>query len=219
MNKRTCPCRKWELTGIPCCHAISSILEVNQDPLHYVHDCYSKDIYMQAYNQMMCPMNSQKFWAKTGHDPHQPPPLKTKPGRKARNRRKEIGEVGASGHKLSKNGRIMTCSLCFKTGHNKKGCPTVKEQSSRGVNITKNHSTCGKVFCRKRAKQPIKVSTTREGQSQGSVRLGDEPEPSFMTNRTQGFKKWGKQFITTRQLETQVNKRRKFSPPRSPQCD
>ncbi|KAK1402588.1 hypothetical protein POM88_002193 [Heracleum sosnowskyi] len=59
-------------------------------------------------------------------------------------------------------------------------------------------------------RKKIKVSTTsREGQSQGSVRLGDEPGPSFMTNRTQEFKKWGKQFITSGQLKAQVNKKKR----------
>ncbi|KAK1368547.1 hypothetical protein POM88_034639 [Heracleum sosnowskyi] len=96
------------------------------------------------------------------------------------------------------------------TGHNKKGCPTMKNAKDQsGANVARDQST-GKNFCHRRIKEPIKVSTTsREGQSQGSVQLRDEPEPSFMTNRTQGFKKWGKQFITSSQLKAQVNKKKR----------
>lgn len=90
----------------------SSILEVNKDPLDYIHDFYNKYKYIQAYGQMMCSMNPHKFWAKTSHDSPRPPLLK-KPGRKARNRRKEVGEVGVSGHKLSKKWENYNLFIVF----------------------------------------------------------------------------------------------------------
>ncbi|GMI81513.1 hypothetical protein HRI_001820600 [Hibiscus trionum] len=36
----TCSCRKWELTGIPCVHAISVILSLPDRPEKYVAPCY-----------------------------------------------------------------------------------------------------------------------------------------------------------------------------------
>ncbi|CAH9141765.1 unnamed protein product [Cuscuta epithymum] len=39
---------------------------------------------------------------------------------------KEIGEYPRSG-KLPKRGTTITCHLCFKKGHNKKGCPHKEE--------------------------------------------------------------------------------------------
>jgi hypothetical protein len=32
VNGRSCGCRKWDVTGIPCCHAISTILHQGRDP-------------------------------------------------------------------------------------------------------------------------------------------------------------------------------------------
>ena len=36
---------------------------------------------------------------------------------------------------------------------------------------------------------------------QGRKRDGNEPEPGFMTEKREGFKKFGKQFITTNRLQ------------------
>ncbi|KAH0714639.1 hypothetical protein KY284_007544 [Solanum tuberosum] len=40
LEKRTCSCRKWSLTGIPCKHAIAAIWANQEDTLDYVHDSY-----------------------------------------------------------------------------------------------------------------------------------------------------------------------------------
>lgn len=37
---RHCGCRKWDISGIPCIHAITAIGFNNLDPLDYVDDCY-----------------------------------------------------------------------------------------------------------------------------------------------------------------------------------
>lgn len=38
---RTCSCRKWDLTGIPCYHAILALWVAMKDPMDYVDECYS----------------------------------------------------------------------------------------------------------------------------------------------------------------------------------
>ena len=40
LEKKTCPCRKWELIGIPCLEAICAIQHLGHDPADYVHVCY-----------------------------------------------------------------------------------------------------------------------------------------------------------------------------------
>jgi hypothetical protein len=40
IHKRTCACRKWDLTGIPCPHGISCIWHNNENPEDYVAACY-----------------------------------------------------------------------------------------------------------------------------------------------------------------------------------
>ena len=38
--QRTCACRKWDLTGIPCCHAIACIWYNKKEPEEYVSSYY-----------------------------------------------------------------------------------------------------------------------------------------------------------------------------------
>ena len=55
INSRKCSCRKWELTGIPCCHAVACLWHNNYKPENYVVDWY-KYVYfgisMLSYNAM-----------------------------------------------------------------------------------------------------------------------------------------------------------------------
>jgi hypothetical protein len=49
LNKRTCGCRKWDVTGIPCCHAVSAIQAFNHRPEEYVDHLFKKEAYLLAY--------------------------------------------------------------------------------------------------------------------------------------------------------------------------
>ncbi|KAI9162240.1 hypothetical protein LWI28_025237 [Acer negundo] len=42
LTAKTCNCNQWNLTGIPCMHAIITIYWRHEDPLSYVHDHYKK---------------------------------------------------------------------------------------------------------------------------------------------------------------------------------
>ncbi|XP_050238794.1 uncharacterized protein LOC126680332 [Mercurialis annua] len=125
LKTRTCACRQFDLTGIPCPHAVCAIEYLdkpNITPYNYIDQWFTKETYLKAYMYMMQPMNGRKFWNKSPYDPPQPPPYKKMPGRPAKNRRKEEGER-SSGFKLSRKGRVMTCQVCFGKGHNRKKCP------------------------------------------------------------------------------------------------
>lgn len=45
---RTCTCRKWDLTGIPCYHACACITFKNDPWDIHVRDCYKKEMYMKV---------------------------------------------------------------------------------------------------------------------------------------------------------------------------
>lgn len=60
MKNRTCSCRKWDLTGIPCFHGYQAILSINVETESYVDDCFTKTTYMRAYSYLMCPMKGSK---------------------------------------------------------------------------------------------------------------------------------------------------------------
>jgi hypothetical protein len=42
---KTCGCKKWDLTGIPCNHAVAAIMKIKQHPEDYVHDFFKKPMY------------------------------------------------------------------------------------------------------------------------------------------------------------------------------
>ena len=56
LEEMSCGCRMWDLTGIPCPHAISAIVEAEKNPLDFVDACYSKEKYMKAYNPIIYPV-------------------------------------------------------------------------------------------------------------------------------------------------------------------
>ncbi|XVF88350.1 hypothetical protein PTKIN_Ptkin19aG0043800 [Pterospermum kingtungense] len=39
LHDRTCTCRKWELTGIPCMHVVACMFKTHEKPKTYVDDC------------------------------------------------------------------------------------------------------------------------------------------------------------------------------------
>ncbi|KAH6757164.1 hypothetical protein C2S53_014804 [Perilla frutescens var. hirtella] len=58
LQAHSCDCRQWDLSGIPCKHAISAIHAEGKLPEEYVHNCYSVETYMAV-----C-----KFYGEDGHN-------------------------------------------------------------------------------------------------------------------------------------------------------
>ncbi|GMY18731.1 hypothetical protein FCV25MIE_13970 [Fagus crenata] len=69
----------WDLTGIPCPHAISAIVEAEKNPEDFVDACYSKEKYMKAYNPIIYPVPDEQQWEKTGLEKVEPPFVKKAP--------------------------------------------------------------------------------------------------------------------------------------------
>ncbi|CAH9133748.1 unnamed protein product [Cuscuta epithymum] len=77
---RACTCKKWDLTGIPCRHAIACLSYLKVRVEDYVDDYYKKGAYLEAYQGHITPCVSEKFWPKKIF-PLDPPPVKAQPGR------------------------------------------------------------------------------------------------------------------------------------------
>ncbi|KAL7161382.1 hypothetical protein ACSBR2_041941 [Camellia fascicularis] len=63
----------WDLTGIPCKYAISSIYVQREKPEDYVHPYYSMHHYLVAYNSMIHPILGQHDWVEIGLPAVAPP--------------------------------------------------------------------------------------------------------------------------------------------------
>ena len=126
LRKRSCSCRRWQLTGIPCCHAISSLRHERVRTALMVASCYKLTTFVQAYNCDIYPVGDRSEWPKTHGPDILPPYYEKKCGRPKKSRRKTPEEL-AEGTKLSKHGVKMHCGYCRNPSHTKRNCIKYKE--------------------------------------------------------------------------------------------
>ncbi|KAL0370853.1 UNVERIFIED_CONTAM: hypothetical protein Sangu_0403400 [Sesamum angustifolium] len=81
LGDKTCSCRRWDLTGIPCPHAICGMYYMGHIPEEYVHECYKKETFINTYSQLMGTLNDMDMWPKVDFPPLIPPKCENLPGR------------------------------------------------------------------------------------------------------------------------------------------
>ena len=109
----------WELSGIPCIHALAAYEHMNRDPVQGVHEWYSQQKWFEAYQFTIRPVYGSNMWKRTRDPPLLPPLMRTMPGRP---RKKRIIAPDENNSQVTRRGRIMTCSNCQERGHNKASC-------------------------------------------------------------------------------------------------
>ncbi|XP_074303996.1 uncharacterized protein LOC141638481 [Silene latifolia] len=132
LTNRTCTCKTWELTGIPCPHAMMCITDQRHEVLDYVDEAYTKATYLRAFQHPIAAMPGYEDWEKVGVTSPTPPPFKKLPGRpKLKKWRREVGE-GTSGQP-KKIRQIKTCGKCGLNGHNMKTCknPSMSQEKEK----------------------------------------------------------------------------------------
>ncbi|KAL4379129.1 hypothetical protein GQ457_02G013030 [Hibiscus cannabinus] len=155
-----CTCRVWDLTGIPCLHAICVIRYREESLENYVLHLYKKEVYQELYSCVIPTIPSEKYWKDSGMGPIDPPLKRKLSGRPKHKRRKEEGEVKGK-TKLRKLGAKINCRYCGRIGHNIRTCP--KKQQA----YVQNH-----------ADQPPPMPTST-GPSSPSHSIGPSaPQPS-----------------------------------------
>ncbi|KAH9618123.1 hypothetical protein KSS87_003218, partial [Heliosperma pusillum] len=135
LRYKTCTCRSWQLSGIPCNHAIAAIWKNVEHPEHYVAECYHKTGYLKAYQFTLEPLNGPNEWPISEFQPINPPPLKKlRACRPKTKRRMPAGESSSS--RLTKSGGVMRCSKCGESGHNKRKCKSTHVMKVQSDTIT-----------------------------------------------------------------------------------
>ncbi|XP_037496588.1 uncharacterized protein LOC110010526 isoform X2 [Jatropha curcas] len=119
--KRSCSCRSWDISGIPCPHCICVVYHKKGNILDYIDGWYSKKKFLLAYNYTLQLFSGRLLWPRIGRGPILPPESKKMPGRPKRNRVQDLEEPKKC-VKRSRRCVQMTCSLCKCKGHNKSGC-------------------------------------------------------------------------------------------------
>jgi hypothetical protein len=130
LQQRTCTCRYWQLSGLPCCHAISCIYKASQKLDEYIAPCYSIGHYLKIYEHVLQPIEGPANWPISNMPRPDPPAFVKKPGRPKTERRREPGEE-PKGKKISRVGIKMKCRLCGKSDHNIRRCPKNKEAGKK----------------------------------------------------------------------------------------
>ncbi|CAA0840726.1 MuDR family transposase [Striga hermonthica] len=141
LTEKTCTCRRWDLTGIPCVHAISGIFYLGKNPEDFVDNCYSRNTFLRSHSHMMKAINDSEMWPEVDVQSLVPPVIEKMPGRpRKHNRRKDPDEgkrdsgrpsQGGRPLTLGKKGVKMTCSYCGQKNHNVRGCPSKKNENNQ----------------------------------------------------------------------------------------
>ncbi|XP_015948461.1 uncharacterized protein LOC107473412 [Arachis duranensis] len=123
LSLRECSCKKWQLSGIPCTHAISCINFKGLELESYVDDCYKRDAYVKCYELSINPLNGPDLWEHTNFDDVMPPPYRKPSHRPVKKRKRGPDESKATCHThLSRRGQIQRCSKCGTSGHKRGRC-------------------------------------------------------------------------------------------------
>ncbi|XP_058776132.1 uncharacterized protein LOC131650439 [Vicia villosa] len=122
LKDHDCSCRKWQLTGLPCVHALSAMKSRSLTFDDYIPEIYKKARYISVYEPIIYPVNGTNLWVRTEYPDVQPPKFKKMPGRPKKKRNREQGEIDGSDRKMRKTGMVLRCTRCRQTGHNKSTC-------------------------------------------------------------------------------------------------
>ncbi|XP_060965764.1 uncharacterized protein LOC115719867 [Cannabis sativa] len=131
LKEMKCSCRKWDLTGIPCSHAVAAIWNKHGEPENYVSKWYTKEYYLKAYGHQIFPIRNQDQWPKSGKVGIVKPISKVQPGKPKRSRKLELDEmVPPTRTKMKRRYIIIKCSGSGAKGHNFRTCVRNKEKNS-----------------------------------------------------------------------------------------
>ncbi|KAL3376169.1 hypothetical protein AABB24_002889 [Solanum stoloniferum] len=90
MKAKSCTCRRWELTGLPCPHAYACISGNSERVEDYVDTFYTIETFKNVYSHYINPTNPKDHWPEVVDCGEVIPPkiVKKKRGRKPKSRKK-----------------------------------------------------------------------------------------------------------------------------------
>jgi len=121
LQARECSCRYWQLSGLPCCHAISCIFYNTNVLDDYIASCYHINEFNKTYSHCLNPLEGMQSWPESHLPPLKAPGYVRMPGRPKKERKREPQEQPKA-KRLSKVGTVIRCRKCKGIGHNRSTC-------------------------------------------------------------------------------------------------
>ncbi|XP_062088776.1 uncharacterized protein LOC133795338 [Humulus lupulus] len=201
-----CSCRRWELTGIPCSHAVDAIWQRRQDPDLYVSKWYTKEYYMKAYSVQIFPIRNQDEWPISGKLGMVGPINKKQPDRPKKSRTLQLDEVTA-GMKLKRRYISIRCSGCGAKGHNFRTCSGNNKKSA-------NKAPLQDPFNDGRNSDPLPHGSVSSSSQQAASEVMNPPqfttEIKWGSRKVQGIRNWRKEGVLDLEDEEPKHDRRPF---------
>ncbi|KAJ9552780.1 hypothetical protein OSB04_016825 [Centaurea solstitialis] len=94
---KTCRCRAWQLTGVPCVHGMAAITNLNGNAEEYVAPWIKIDMFLRCYRYNIMPLNGSDMWLEVGYAKPLPPKQRRLPGRPTVKRKRDASEMDLQG--------------------------------------------------------------------------------------------------------------------------
>ncbi|CAD6206977.1 unnamed protein product [Miscanthus lutarioriparius] len=171
---KKCECRRWDLIGIPCSHAIACLKHERILEDSVLPHCYSIEAFQNAYNFQIFSCSDKTNWQNVGGTEVKPPKYEKKLGRPSKARKKAPHEQqGRNGPRLSKHGVTMHCSHCGKPDHNVARC-AAKEAGEPAVQKRKR-SAVQQAHEEARHQEEYQEVYTAEAETEATMSQVDNP--------------------------------------------
>ncbi|CAI9296245.1 unnamed protein product [Lactuca saligna] len=120
IEKRSCACRLWDVSGIPCVHAQASIMLTHQDPKTFISKWFGTAMYISSYSSNILPVNGNNLWSKATYIKPLPPLERRMLGKPIVKRKRHVSERDDKFSQVCSKGRTIQCQNCQQKGYNKK---------------------------------------------------------------------------------------------------
>ncbi|CAL1387920.1 unnamed protein product [Linum trigynum] len=134
LNDMSCTCGYWQLSGLPCCHAVSAISHMRKEVDDYVHPCYKAHHVEGGYRVGIACLDGRQACPNAIGLAVHPPKQRAMPGRPKKKRRRAAHELetrpqrNGVGEEVTRRGSIIYCKKCGVEGHNSRGCKATEAE-------------------------------------------------------------------------------------------